>query len=118
MRMTTGTGSPVIVKIHAVASDGLPDMDRLVGRVAFIFDGCVVSGWPLDEATCPRAYERARTGEGLGGAGRTPEDIAEGVKQLWEADSDVGHGIPFAHVTHWIEFPVPVWDLAKPPAGK
>jgi hypothetical protein len=37
---------PII--IHEIVVDGLPDMDRLAGRVAFISDGCVVSGWPLD----------------------------------------------------------------------
>lgn len=35
------------VRLHAIADDGLPDMDNLTARVAFIFDGCVVSGWPL-----------------------------------------------------------------------
>lgn len=35
------------VKIHEIAKDGYPDMDKLVGRVAFIFDGRVKSGWPL-----------------------------------------------------------------------
>ena len=33
--------------VHAIAEDGLPDMDALTGRVAFLFDGCIVSGWPL-----------------------------------------------------------------------
>ena len=40
----------VTVTVHAIADDGLPDFttDRtLVGRVAFLFDGCIVSGWPL-----------------------------------------------------------------------
>lgn len=76
---------PVIV--HEVAADGLPDMEELTGRVAFIFDGSLVSGWPLKHG--PAATE-----------------------QLWEADSDVGRAVPgFAGVTHWVEFPVPVWEL-------
>lgn len=73
----------IIVKVHEITSDGLPDMSILVGRVAFIFDGCVVSGWPLREG------------------------------QLWEANSDVGHRGPFAGVTHWLEFSEPVWELAS-----
>jgi hypothetical protein len=77
------------VKLHSVAEDGLPDMDRLIGRVALIFDGCVVSGWP--------------TGQGGGGA------------QLWEADTDVGHNRFLRGVTHWLEFPVPVWKLHLSP---
>lgn len=68
----------VTVKIHETAVDGLPDMGRLVGRVAFLFDGCIVSGWPLGEP-----------GE-------------------WEANSDVGHVGVFTGVTHWVEFPAPL----------
>jgi len=77
------------VVLHEVAVDGLPDMDdrNMVGRVAFIFDGCVVSGHPLRD------------------------DGDEGV--LWEADDDVGRGGLFAGVTHWLEFPAPVWGLGK-----
>ena len=65
--------------IHEIAIDGLPDMDALTARVAFLFDGCIVSGWPIDEHTDP---------------------------VLWEADSDVGHGRAFYGVTHWVEFPI------------
>lgn len=77
------------VKLHEVAVDGLPDMARLTGRVAFLFDGCVVSGWPLDE-----------TG-------------ADGLV-LWEANSDVSLVASFGGVTHWLEFPVPVHALEVP----
>lgn len=73
------------VRVHAIAEDGLPG-DNLTGRVAFLFDGCIVSGWPLP-----------------GG--------------LWEADSDVGHGRPFGGVTHWVELPVPVWEIPRGGAG-
>lgn len=71
------------IKVHAIAEDGLPDMEKMTGRVAFLFDGCIVSGWPLDH-------------------------------EQWEADSTVGrHGV-FRGVTHWIEFPVAVWDIELP----
>lgn len=42
--------SELAIKVHEISKDGLPDMDNedLVGKVAFIFDGCIVSGWPLD----------------------------------------------------------------------
>ena len=73
--------------IRPIATDGLPNMDALTGRVAFIFDGCIVSGWPL-----------------------SPDSSGD---ILWEADSDVGHGRPFHGVTHWIEFPVAVWEMIK-----
>lgn len=85
------------VKVHEIAVDGLPDMEALTGRVAFIFDGCLVSGWPL-------------TGDDYS------EDVIEATKQhglLWEANSDVGHGRPFANVTHWVEWPEPVWDTER-----
>jgi hypothetical protein len=73
----------ITIRLHEIATDGLPDMERLTGRVAFVFDGCVVSGWPL-----------------------TPSD-------LWEADTDVGRSNEFGGVTYWIEFPVPVCELPR-----
>ena len=81
-----------MVKVHAIATDGLPDMDNLTGRVAFIFDGCIVSGWPL-------------------GPAEADGDEDEGVS--WEADSDVGYLWPFYSVTHWIEFPRPLHEIEK-----
>jgi hypothetical protein len=72
------------IKIHDIATDGLPDMEALTGRVAFIFDGCIVSGWPL----------RDDSGE-----------------VVWEADSDVGCGREFYHVTQWVEFPITIWEM-------
>jgi len=76
------------VIVREIAIDGLPKMDGLTGQVAFIFDGCIVSGWPLD----------AENGE-------TP----------WEADSDVGRQGKFYGVTHWVEFPGPVWNMGRTP---
>lgn len=75
----------ITVRIREIATDGLPDPDTTVGRVAFIFDGCVVSGWPA----------------------------ADGPSH-WEADSDVGIPGKFDGVTHWLEFPEPVWKLERP----
>lgn len=79
----TGGEERMNVIVHEIAVDGLPDMDNddLTGRIAFVFDGCVVSGWPLTRV---------------------------GQPHLWEANTDVGHNQPFGGVTHWIEFPVPV----------
>lgn len=77
----------IAVKVHEIAVDGLPDMDNLTGRVAFIFDGCIVSGWPLDEE--------------------------DGGEVPWEADSDVGRHGKFFGVTHWVEFSSPVWGMEK-----
>lgn len=79
------------VRIHAIETDGLPDMDALVNRVAFIFDGCLVSGWPLT------AYDD----EGNETGGYEEED----GEVLWEADSAVGRIGPFYGVTHWVELP-------------
>lgn len=88
------TGREVGVKVHAIAEDGIPDLDddNLAGRVAFIFDGCVVSGWPLHT---------------------NPQDHTTPYSGMWEADSDVGRGRPFRGVTHWLEFPVPIWDIRR-----
>lgn len=82
----------ITVTVHEIAADGLPDMDALVGRVAFIFDGSVVSGWPLHT---------------------NPTDHSTPYSGYWEADSDVGLTVKFASVTHWLEFPEPVWNYAR-----
>lgn len=84
----------ITVRVHAIADDGIPNMDdpNLVGRVAFIFDGCVVSGWPLNV---------------------DPEDHSTAYSGRWEANDDVGRTVPFAGVTHWLEFPVPVWEIER-----
>jgi hypothetical protein len=79
------------VTVHAIAEDGLPDMNTLTGRVAFIFDGSVVSGWPL-------------------GGG---EDADQGYIGFWEGDSDVSRGGRFGSVTHWLEFPEAVWQIER-----
>lgn len=74
------------MKIHTIQKHGLPDMEKLTGRVAFIFDGCVVSGWPL-----------------------YPEHSHD--KSEWEADSDVGHHGKFVGVEKYIVFDKPIWEL-------
>jgi len=88
----------ISVIIHEVATDGLPDLsdDVLAGRVALVQGGVVVSGAPM-----------------LRGVGET----------RWEADPDVTSACParaacsgalaFEGVTHWLEFPAPVWELAE-----
>jgi hypothetical protein len=87
------------VRLHPIATDGLPNMENLTGQVAFIFDGCIVSGWPLlrDDPEVADVYAR--------------HDY-QGADTLWEADSDVGHNRPFGNVTHWVEFPEPLYTVA------
>lgn len=77
----------VTIKIHSIAEDGLPDMDELVGRVAFLWNGAIVSGWPIrpEFATTPNT---------------------------WEPSED-RFGGPLRGVTHWVEFPEPVWNYEK-----
>jgi hypothetical protein len=76
----------ITVIVHDVEADGLPDMTELTGRVAFLTEGVVVSGWPLI---------------------RGPKE------RRWEADPDVFGCCPppVAGVTTWLEFPVPVEEL-------
>lgn len=83
------------VRVHSIAEDGLPNKsdETLTGRVAFIFDGCIVTGWPLHV---------------------DPQDYSTPYSGHWEADTDVGHNQKFAGVTHWVEFPVPVWKVETP----
>lgn len=35
------------IKIFDIDADGLPDIDSLTGRLAFLWDGAIFSGWPL-----------------------------------------------------------------------
>lgn len=74
------------MKVLSIEKDGLPDMDKLVGRVAFIFDGCIVSGWPL-----------------------YPDHSFD--KSEWEANDDVGRHGKFIGVEKYVVFDKPVWEL-------
>lgn len=80
------------ITVHTIAEDGLPPKDfdeaGLVGRVAFVFDGAIYSGWPTNP------------GE------EDPNDV------VWE-DSETGH--TFTGVKKWIELPVPGWELSPDP---
>lgn len=78
------------VRVHSIAEDGLPARDETIGRVAFIWNGAVVSGWPIPE--------NAATGEGYSGR--------------WEPSED-RFGGPVSGVTHWIEFPEPTWRIGR-----
>ncbi len=76
----------ITVRVHSIAEDGPPDVSATLDeRVALLFDGRIVSGWPL----------------------------AGSVEGLWEADPEVGHNRPFDGVTHWVEFPVPLDQLER-----
>lgn len=68
------------VVVHSIAEDGLPDIDNTPGEIAFIFDGCIVSGWPLQETD-------------------------HNGNRYWEADPDVGRVTMFGGVTHWLQLP-------------
>ena len=76
------------VILHDIATDGLPNMDALVGRVAFIWNGAIVSGWPV-----------------------SPEYGGGGDGAIWEPSEDRFGGEVWG-VTQWVEFPRPVWRLA------
>lgn len=84
--------SDLTVRLHSIENDGLPDMDDpgMVGCVAFIWDGCVVSGWPIGPEFDPGYEHRTR----------------------WEPSED-RFGGPVEGVTHWIELPRPAWSLSE-----
>jgi len=83
----------VMITIHPIAEDGYPNMDELVGRVAFIWDGNIIDGWPLTV---------------------DPEDDNSPFTGRWEADSDWrSTWQSFAGVTHWVEFPEPIWNYER-----
>ncbi len=75
------------IELKDVTVDGYPPEDET--RVVFLFDGCAVSGWVLEEAE----YWR---------------------DTLWEGDSDVSHGTPFAGVRYWFVMPEEMWRASLP----
>jgi len=78
----------ITVTVHDIQDEGAPNPSEYGPRMAFIFDGNIVSGWPLRE-------------------------LNEDGLPYWEADSDVGRvGVKFDGVTHWIEFPDLPWRFA------
>lgn len=89
------------MKVYTIAEHGLPTDDsgdlkpELTGRVAFIFDGCVVSGWPLYNIHL-----------------RYPENnYAIYTVNDWEADTDVGKSGVFTGVEKYVIFEKPIWEL-------
>jgi hypothetical protein len=76
--------TPITVILHEIATDGLPDGDLPGSRMAAIFDGNVVTAWPLDD----------------------PD-------RSWEGDTDVAHGRKMYGITHWLEFQQPVYELER-----
>jgi hypothetical protein len=83
----------VMITIHPIAEDGYPNMDELVGRVAFIWDGNIVDGRPLH--VDPEDHDSPHTGR-------------------WEASDDKLSSVrEFAGVTHWVEFPEPIWNYER-----
>ena len=92
----------VTIRVHRIAEDGLPGPATLAaGRVAFIFNGRVLSGRPLHPDEHLEIYAQARAETGPAGEPR----------QLREAEEEVAHRRWFDGVTHWIEFPEPIWTL-------
>lgn len=84
----------VTVTIRSIAEDGLPDRrdESLTGRLAFLWDGYIVTGWPLYAS----------------------EDRQSAYTGTWEAADDKLSSVrAFANVTHWVEFPEPIWEYQR-----
>ena len=81
------------MKAYSITKHGLPDMDKLTGRVAFIWDGGIVSGWPLYPEHSNDPHE-------------------------WEADSDVGRQGLFQGVETYVVFNKPMWEYEKQPVTR
>lgn len=79
------------VKFHSVDQDGYPSYElTTTGRVAFIWDGYIVSGWPIHHIVR-----------------RDGTTYPEGT---WQPADD-RFGGPVAGVTDWVEFPMSLWAL-------
>lgn len=80
----------IIAIVHNIKEDGLPPKDGLTGRIAFIWDGAIFSGWPtsLDDPSDPDSMK-------------------------WESSDSSIVMRQVVGVTHWIELPVPAWELEQ-----
>jgi hypothetical protein len=87
------------ITVHTISEDGLPPRDfdtaGLVGRVAFIFDGSLYSGWPLKV-------------EGKDGYDENAEYPSDPEEVEWEDGETARH---FTGIKKWVELPVAGWDL-------
>ena len=96
------------IKVHEIAVDGLPDRDNddtLTGRVAFIADGCIISGWYI-----PRGHYVH--------VDALLDEVGPEIQGAWEANDNVGHGRLHVGITHWVEFPMPLWEVEKSGSAK
>ena len=92
------------IEIHEIAVDGLPNMDELINRVAFIFDGCLISGCPLVVEKPNKYSEPVNL--------KRHEDYAPG--SVWEGNEDVARGeCIFGGITHYLVFPVSISSLKR-----
>ena len=82
------------VKVYDVVEDGLPDPAdlTLVGRVAFIDGGCIVSGKALQHVW---------------------EQHDSDYPSCWEVDTDLMPKKRLGGVTYWVKFPVAVWEVGR-----
>lgn len=87
----------ITVKLYDIEEDGLPPEEGITGRLAFIFDGCIVSGWPL--------YNIHIKYPG--------NDFPMHGKDVWEANSDVGHQGKFVGIKKYVIFEKPMWDYEQ-----
>ena len=77
------------MKVYSITEDGIQHaQDAKPGTLAFIFDGCILSGWPLKNA---EGYENASD-------------------SCWEGNSDVSFG-KFTGVKKYVIFDKPLWEL-------
>ena len=81
------------VKVYEVVKDGLPDPAdlTLVGRVAFVVGGCIISGTALQHVW----------------------EEHDGYPSFWKVDTDLMPNEQLGGITHWLEFPVAVWELGR-----
>lgn len=79
---------PINVEVYDVTKDGYPG-DGEKGHVFFFFNGCLISGWPIN----PPPKGRPCSPEGI----------------LWEANSDVGRTEVFHAVRYWLLLPHEHW---------
>lgn len=79
----------IITTLRSIKLDGLPaKQHREDNHLLFLFDGCVVSGWPL-----------------LGCENKTAELGRDYIESDWEANSDVGKGSVFCGVEYYLLIP-------------
>ncbi len=86
----------ITIKLHDVIEDGFPEPGT---RAAFLWDGCIISGWPFIVRDDDEKYENCSSLE---------EAKNDPLSVVWGGSEDAIGG-PFGNVRYWFVVPDKLW---------